>query len=198
MRLSILLIIIFIIIFIFYKYNYSEMTYVKSTIDNKYYRVRDLPDKLIAANMIAKIRQNILELVDYMYENKDDKYKEYKENIERLKERAHLVVMSENNGKGKDTSYSVNKGDELVICLRSKIDYDKFHDINIIEYVVLHEISHIASPVYEENHNNHGPIFKKTFAFIANVAIETGYYKKINFKENPEEYCGITINESIV
>lgn len=198
MRLIILLIIIFVIIFIFYKYNYSQMTYIKSIIDNNYYRVRDLPDKLIAANMIAKIRKNILELVEYMYENRDIKYKEYKENIERLKKRAHLVIMSENNGRGKDTSYSVNKGDEIVICLRSKIDYDKFHDINVIEYVVLHEISHIASPVYEENHNNHGPIFKKTFEFIANVAVENGYYKKINFKEHPEEYCGITINESIV
>jgi hypothetical protein len=198
MRLIILLIIIFVIIFIFYKYNYSQMTYVKSTIDDNYYRVRDLPDKLIAANMIAKIRQNILELVDYMYDNRETKYKEYKENIERLKNRAHLVVMSENNGRGKETSYSVNKGDELVICLRSKVNYDKFHDINIIEYVVLHEISHIASPLYEENHNNHGPIFKKIFAFIANVAVETGYYKKINFKEHPQEYCGITINESII
>ena len=106
--------------------------------------------------------------------------------------------MSENNGKGKETSYSVNKGDELVICLRSKVDYDKFHNINVIEYVVLHEISHIASPIYEENYNNHGPIFKKTFAFIANVASDAGYYKKIDFKNNPTEYCGIIINESII
>ena len=174
------------------------MTYVKSSIDNNYYRVRDLPDKLHAANMIAQIRTNIIQLVDYMYENKDIIYKDNKENIERLKERVHLVVLSENNGKGKETSYSVNKGDEIVICLRSKVNYDKFHDINVIEYVVLHEISHIASPTYEEKFNNHGPIFKQTFAFIINVAIDTGYYKKIDFKQYPTEYCGITINESIV
>ena len=59
MRLIFLIIIIFVIIFIFYKYNYSQMTYVKSTIDNNYYLVRDLPDKLLAANMIAQIRLNI-------------------------------------------------------------------------------------------------------------------------------------------
>ena len=198
MRLIFLIIIIFVIIFIFYKYNYSQMTYVKSTIDNNYYLVRDLPDKLLAANMIAQIRLNIINLVDYMFENKDTKYPENIDHIKRLKDRVKLVVMSENNGKGKETSYSVNKGDELVICLRSKVDYDKFHNINVIEYVVLHEISHIASPIYEENYNNHGPIFKKTFAFIANVASDAGYYKKIDFKNNPTEYCGIIINESII
>ena len=174
------------------------MTDVKSTIDNNYFLVRDLPDKLLAANMIAQIRLNIINLVDYMFENKDTKYPENIDHIKRLKDRVKLVVMSENNGKGKETSYSVNKGDELVICLRSKVDYDKFHNINVIEYVVLHEISHIASPIYEENYNNHGPIFKKTFAFIANVASDAGYYKKIDFKNNPTEYCGIIINESII
>ena len=46
------------------------MTYVKSTIDNNFYRVRDLPDKQIAANMLAKIRINIINLVDYMDKNK--------------------------------------------------------------------------------------------------------------------------------
>ena len=198
MRLIILILIILIIIFIFYKINYAQMTYVKSSIDNNFYLVRDLPDKLIAANMLAKIKLNMIELVDYLDQNKDDKYNEYKINIERLKNKIHMVNMSENNGRGKETSYSVNKGDELVLCLRSKINYDKFHDTNIIQYVVLHEISHIASPVYEEKYNNHGPIFKKIFAFITNVAIEKGYYNKVNFNNNPAEYCGITINDSIV
>jgi len=198
MRLIFLIIIIFTIIFIIYKWNYSKMIYIKSTIDNNFYRVRDLPDKQIAANMLATIRTNIIKFVDYMDANKDTLYKDYKENIIRLKSKIELVIFSENNGKGKDTSYSVNKGDELVLCLRSKVNYDKFHDTNIIYYVVLHEISHIASPSYEENHNNHGPIFKKIFSFITSVAIEQGYYKKIDFNKNPEEYCGITINDSIV
>ena len=174
------------------------MTFVKSSIDNNFYLVRDLPDKLIAANMLAKIKLNIIELIDYLDKNKDTKYKEYNINIERLKSKINYVIMSENNGNGKETSYSINKGDELIICLRSKINYDKFHDTNIIQYVVLHEISHISSTVYEESYNNHGPIFKKIFAFITNVAIEKGYYNKVNFNNNPAEYCGITLTDSIV
>ena len=57
-----------------------------------------------------------------MHKNKDTKYKEYKIYIDRLKTRINNVNISENSGKGSDTSYSVNKGDELVLCLRSKIN----------------------------------------------------------------------------
>jgi len=198
MRLIFLIIIIFIVLILFFKINYNKMTYVKSTIDNKYYLVRDLPDKLIACNMLAKIKENINKLILYLDENKDTKYKEYKIYIDRLKTRINNVNISENSGKGSDTSYSVNKGDELVLCLRSKINYNEFHNVNIIYYVVLHEISHIASPVYESEYNNHGPIFKKVFSFLTNIALDLNLYHKIEFDKKPEEYCGIYINQSII
>lgn len=198
MRLIFLIIIIFIVLILFFKINYSKMTYVKSTIDNKYYLVRDLSDKLIACNMLAKIKENINKLILYLDENKDTKYKEYKIYIDRLKTRINNVNISENSGKGSDTSYSVNKGDELVLCLRSKINYNEFHNVNLIYYVVLHEISHIASPVYESEYNNHGPIFKKVFGFLTNIALELDLYHKIDFDKKSEEYCGIYINQSII
>ena len=115
------------------------MTYIQSTIDSNYYLVRDLPDKLIAANMLANTKKNINKLVDYLYRNKDTKYSEYSQYITRLKDRINNVNISENNGRGTDTSYSINKGDELVLCLRSRVSY-QFHDNNLIFYVVLHEI----------------------------------------------------------
>ncbi len=170
------------------------MTYIQSTIDSNYYLVRDLPDKLIAANMLANTKKNINRLVDYLYKNIDTKYSDYSQYIKRLKDRINNVNISENNGRGKDTSYSINKGDELVLCLRSRVSY-KFHDNNLIFYVVLHEISHIASPKYEPEFNNHGPLFKKIFEFITTIAIERGLYNKINFDSHPEEYCGIYINK---
>lgn len=172
------------------------MTYIQSTIDSNYYLVRDLPDKLIAANMLANTKKNINRLVDYLYKNKDNKYSDYNKYIIRLKERINNVNISENNGRGTDTSYSINKGDELVLCLRSRVSY-QFHDSNLIFYVVLHEISHIASPKYETEFNNHGPLFKKIFEFITTVATEKGLYNKIDFDAHPEEYCGIYINKSI-
>jgi hypothetical protein len=171
------------------------MTYVKATLDGNYYLVRDLSDKLIAANMLAKIKQDIFNLVAYLDKNKE-KFKEYDLYIDRLKNRIKNVNISENTGRGSDTSYSINKGDELVLCLRSKISY-QFHDLNLIVYVMLHEISHIASPKYEEEYNNHGPLFKKIFNFMTTSAIDLGMYNKIDFDKQPMEYCGMHINKSI-
>ena len=38
------------------------MTFMKSNIDNKYYMVRNLPDKKIAADILATLRSNIIKL----------------------------------------------------------------------------------------------------------------------------------------
>lgn len=198
MRLIFLILIIFIVIIIYFKINNANMTFIKSDIDNKYYLVRDLQDKQIACNTLASLKLNIIKLIKHLYENKNTLYKDYEINIDRLYERIADINISENNGVGKETSYSVNKGDELVLCLRSKVNWNNFHDINLIMYVVLHEISHIASPSYEPEYNNHGPIFKRIFHFLTDVAIKNGLYTKIDFKNKSEEYCGIYISDSII
>lgn len=198
MRLIFFVIIIFIILIIFYKFTNKNMTFIKSDIDNNYYLVRDLPDKNIAINMLAYNKQKIIKLINHLNDKKDTDYKEYKLNIDRLNKKINDLVISENNGNGSETSYSVNKGDELVLCLRSKKEWNKFHDNNLIFYVILHELSHIASPVYEEEYNNHGPVFKKIFSFLTRVAIDIKLYDRIDFSKNSEEYCGIYISDSII
>lgn len=198
MRLLYLIIILFVIFILFFKISYAKMTYLKSDIDNKFYLVRDLHDKQIACNMLASIKNNIIILINYLKTHKNDKYKDYKINIERLEDKIYDVNISENPNKNKDTSYSINKGEELVLCLRSKNIPDTFHNNNLIFYVVLHEISHIASPFYEPEFKGHGPQFKRVFAFLTGVAIELNLYNKIDFNKNPEEYCGMYITDSII
>lgn len=194
MRLLFLIFIIFIIIIVFFKITNPNMTFVKSDIDNNFYMVRNLEDKQTASNIIAYNREKIIKFINYLNVNKNTKYKEYSKYIDRLVNKITDLNISENNGQGKGTSYSINKGEELVLCLRSKINKNKIHDNNLIFYVILHELSHIASPVYEDEYNNHGPIFNKIFSFLTNVAIENNYYTKIDFNKKSVEYCGIYIN----
>lgn len=193
MRLIILLLIIIIGISIFYWYNFKSMTFLKSPLDNNYYMVRDLADKDTAIIMLSTIKLNIIKLNNYLMENKNDKYKEYKKYIEQLNDRIQSVTIAESKETSSSTSYSVNKGEELVFCLRSKREWNKFHNFNTIMYVALHEISHIACPEY-----GHGTLFKKIFAFITQVAIELNIYTHVDFNKSPEEYCGIYITESII
>jgi len=190
-------IIIFIVIIavaIYYFSNKGDVVYVTSDIDDKQYLVRDLPDKQQAANMLARIKQNIMTLTKYLVENKNsEKFKPYIPYIDQLANKIKNVVITESSGDSVYTSYSVNKGDEIVFCLRSRKNKDKMHDINLVMYVALHEMAHVACPEF-----GHTELFKKIFAFLTEVAISLGLYKKMDFEAEPVEYCGLTITDSII
>jgi predicted metal-dependent hydrolase len=189
------IVIIYIAIYFYFAYNYPDMTYVLSDIDNNYYLVRNTKDKNQSANMLGKIRQDIIKLSDFLYKNREEKnLSEYGEYIELLYSKAKDIIFVESTQNSIYTSYSVNKGEQIVFCLRTKDFEQKLHDYNLVMYVVLHEISHVACPIYD----NHGPLFRKIFAFIANQAIKLNLYEKIDFNKNPEIYCGMQITDSIV
>ena len=188
----IILCIILVIIFLYLKREYNDITYVKSDIDDQLYLVRNLPDKQQSANLLATIKKNMFKLVNYLNENKD-KFKDFIPYIEQLNNNIKNVSLMESSENSIYTSYSVNKGEEIVFCLRSRTNKNKLHDINLIMYVVLHEISHVACPEY-----GHGDLFKKIFAFITTQAIQIGLYTKIDFLTQPTEYCGMMVTDSII
>lgn len=187
-----MLLVLLLITLIFIKISRKEVKYIRSDIDFRKYLVRDLKDNQQAANMLAKIRKNLIDLTNHLVKNKD-KYKEFTKYINRIDRKVHNVIISENSENSTYTSYSVNKGEQLVFCLRSKRNRDKLHDINLVMYVALHEIAHIGSPEY-----GHTDLFKKIFAFLTMTAIEMGMYNKMNFRIDPKEYCGLMITESIM
>jgi len=170
----------------------TNLKYVRSDIDDREYLVRDQPDKQQAANMLARIRSNIIKINDYLVSN-IDKYPEMADYIKQLDQKLKYTEYSESTEDSTYTSYSVNKGEQLVFCLRSRRIPSKMHDINLIMYVTLHEMSHVACPEY-----GHGDLFKKIFGFITQVAIDQGFYKRIPFDKDPTEYCGLIISDSIV
>ncbi len=188
----IIVLIFVLVVIIFIRTSNGEVSYAVSDIDGKKYLVRDLDDKQKAANMLARIKQNIDTLINHMYKNKDTKYSENRQYVEQLASKIKGVVISESKQNSKYTSYSVNKGEELVFCVRSKRTKE-MHDINLVMYVALHEIAHIGCPEF-----GHGPLFKKIFAFFTTVAIQQGLYQRIDFREEPTEYCGLMITDSIV
>jgi len=144
-------------------------------VDGKYYLVRDLNDKEDVADTLAYIRMNIMKLIEHIKRSHPDKYQKY---IHDLEEKFTDVSISENIYDFYYTSYSVNKGEQLVFCMRSRKNNsnDRRHDINLMMYVALHEISHIACPEY-----GHTELFKEIFSFITKSAIDIGIYTPIDF-----------------
>ena len=171
------------------------MTFIKADIDNNYYLVRDLSDKYVAANLLAQIKKNILYFINILYTNRDNKYSEYKIYIEQLYNNSITTNIFENANNNSDTSFSINKGEELNICLRSREvgTYNNFENMNLIMYVMLHELAHIACPEY-----GHGELFKRIFAFFTKVAMDLKLYSYVNYSKNPVKYCGLLITDSIL
>ena len=165
--------------------------YVKSNLDGKEYFVQNFDEKQDAADMLSMVYLRIFALREYLLKN-IDKYPEYKKYNTQFCNRISKLVLTENNPAGKYTSYTINKGDEIALCLRSKRTR-KLHDINLIMYVVLHELSHVACPEID-----HTDLFKKIFIFYLQIASKLGIYENINYKMNPSEYCGLTINENLL
>ncbi len=190
---GIIVIILIIVLIIYYrKLHYYKMVYIKSDIDNNKYLVRDLEDKYKAANILAKIKKNILTLTKHLVEN-IDKFPENKEYIKQLEKKIKNVNIQESSDNGVYTSYSVNKGEQIIFCIRSRKENNKLHDLNMLMYVVIHEMGHVGCPEF-----GHTQLFKDIFAFFLTEGIKINIYKKIDFRNNNMEYCGMQITDSII
>ena len=185
-----------IILYIFFIYNKNSLKLIEAHNGNKYY-VRDEKDKLLAANLLAQIEERLYKIRDHCINNiNNHDYGRYKKYIIRLKNKFHRnrTQIYENTTKKGSTSYSVNKGEELVFCIRHrKKNRKKLHDINTVMYVAIHELAHIACPEI-----GHTPLFNQIFRFLLNVGIEIKVYTHERYRETKPEYCGMTLNTNIV
>ena len=165
-----------------------NITYIKSTVDDNYYLVRNEGKKQEAADFLAEIRNDLINLCIFLKE-KGKKI----DDVNRFFKRLDPDNIIESPDDDENTSYCINKGEEIAICLRYKTDNEKFHEKNTILYVILHELAHVMS--VSVGHNEE---FMENFRFLLNNAIEAKIWKKVNYQKNPAKYCGIEIKEYIL
>jgi len=185
--------IIFIALYFVYNniYKYDNLVKVKSTVDFQEYWVRDKIDKTQAANVLANIKLNMIKLIEYLKEN-INKFPENMSYIKDLVSRTKNIYIMETPQDDKYTSYTINKGEKIVFCLRSKV-LEQIHDMNTLMYVVIHELGHVGCPEF-----GHTPLFKKIFKFLLEQSIQIDIYEPIDYRINPQPYCGMVINEYIL
>lgn len=167
-------------------YANGEVEYVKSSIDGKEYLVRSLPDKKEAAALLSQIIANLQKLVKHLEETEADD-----ERTVRIVKNFNADAISEGSENAKYTSYSVNKGEKVVLCLRSRDKNNKLMDLNTMMFVSLHELGHISSKSI-----GHDEAFWNNFKWLLQHAVKTGIYQQQDFKQKPVEYCGIQITDS--
>lgn len=168
-------------------YLHGKVEPVVSEVDGHEYVVRSLPDKAEAADLLAEIRERLDKLVDHLR-------RAFPEDPRTVAIIAsfHSERISEGGDNTKEyTSYSVNKGEKIVFCLRSRGDDEHLENINMMMFVAIHELAHIATPSV-----GHTDEFWANMKFLLEEAMNIGVYAKQDFKNQPAKYCGVDVTSS--
>lgn len=213
-------IILVILLYIYLDAHSNTVVYVMSPLNNKSYLVRDLPDKQQAADLMATISINLEKMVNYLAmtppdkifyrfkskyrkqsgqkldaaKKKDDEAMERHKlvnDIERLVGNFDPNTFVESTPDSHLTSYSVNKGEQIVFCLRSKKAEQSLVKQNTMMFVAIHELAHLMTESI-----NHEPEFWDNFKFLLMIGVHLKTYTHTNFNKNPEEYCGMNITDT--
>lgn len=181
---------LFIILLLFgwyyYYTNHLQLECIISNVNGETYCVRDTKNKNKSANLIAKVSEKCKKLVDYC----KDKYPK-DERIKRLYDKFDPNKMSETLPNSEYTAYSENKGEKLAFCLNTYKNKQKLIDINTLMFVAIHELSHIMTK--SEGHKQE---FWHNFKFLLENAVDCGVYSPVDYKKNPQPYCGMDITDN--
>jgi hypothetical protein len=162
---------------------------VKSTVDGRSYKVRDLPDKQEAANLMATVRIKLTKLCSLLEQKYPDK-----DQVKRIAKnfRDDPNRFLESTPDASHTSYSVNKGEEIHLCLRQRAGgNESLVDENVMVFVGLHELGHVCTESV-----GHGPDFWNNFGWLLKEAEGAGIYRYTDFQAHPVAYCGVNITDS--
>lgn len=213
----VIIFIIGVIILLAYKYletNTYDVIFVKSKTSGKEYLVRNLPDKQAAADLLGNMNLRFDKIINFLkkedlfgvwtkYVKKDEtltedklddtkkeEFKKFETDIHRLIKNYNSDALSENTPDSAYTSYSENKGQKVVFCMRSKPG-DVLMDLNTMMFVGIHELAHLMSKSIGHNQE-----FWDNFRILLRISIGINQYKCQNFDTESKDYCGTKITDT--
>lgn len=148
------------------------------------YIVLNEDDKKKAAALLHLLVEDVKKLIHHLKKNYQDK-----ESVHLIVKRFNPKNISEGSPHNRDFTYTENKGQRLVMCLRDK-ETMALHHKNLLLFPLLHELAHQGVADY----TGHGPEFIRVFKFLLSQAEEIGIYKPIDFNNSPRKYCSMTID----
>jgi len=182
----VLLLFFTLVILIILENNELFIEYRNSKLNNKKYGIQEEFNKSDeAVEILAKLHDNMNNFITDLH-----KKSPIDERVVRLVKgfrRAEIEEAPNDDG----SSYTINKGDLVALCLRHKKHDHPFHDNNTLLFVIIHEMSHIAS--ISEGHNSE---FVTNFKWLLGEAKALGYYEPIDYRTSPITYCGVKVTNN--
>ena len=151
--------------------------------DGRKYNVRPTDDPKSSAAALARINARLSMLI---YRLQVECEPSRREMVERMASRYNTEVLSEGIVAHGVTSYTVNKGEKVVFCLRSRDERDRLYRDNELMHVAVHELAHIASVT-----SGHEKEFKVNLNYLERKSAEMGLIQPIN---GAWEYCGMRVD----
>lgn len=152
--------------------------------------VSRFPDSAKAAKILADLNKFGIELFKKMKEKFYKQSLSAKKIIDRLINNYNPDTLKENDPIftiGHKT-YTMNFKN-ISMCLRKK--NGEFYDKNLLQFVFLHELAHVAS--VEKDHTD---LFWNVFKFILHCAHIFNIYKPVDYSQNPTIYCDIKVTRN--
>ena len=183
----IILFIILIALKMYYESDVFNLRCIVSTVDGKKYCVRERKNIQKASNLLARTTEKI----EYLVENVGQRFSN-RENVKRLVENFNPTTIKETLPTSEYTAYTENKGEKLAFCLnKKKGDDDNLIDANTLMFVATHEIAHVMTKSV-----GHTEEFWNNFKFLLENAVELKLYTPVDYKKEPEGYCGMNITDN--
>jgi len=157
-----------------------------SDVDGEKYCVRERSKMQLAADLLSKVTKNLKDLVIYCSKKFPDD-----EQVQRMVQKFNPTKISETLPTSEYTAYSENKGEKLAFCLNKEKNGTKLIDINTLTFVAIHELAHIMT--VSEGHKQE---FWQNFKFLLEQAKASKIYEPVDYKKDPQPYCGMDITDN--
>tara|TARA_B000000477_G_scaffold85995_1_gene72973 strand:+ start:1468 stop:2067 length:600 start_codon:yes stop_codon:yes gene_type:complete len=170
-------------------YNNRNHTYVKAD-DGNEYRVQIAEDNKESANLLSDAITRVKTLLDHLKKSESQDIR-----TKTLLSRFNPDNITENDRqemKSGVTSYTINKGEKIVVCLRQR--NNNFVEINTLMYVIIHELAHICDLTSQQ----HDEKFWNNFEWLLEHAVNIGIYNYVDYSKDQEPYCGMNITSNVL
>ena len=167
-----------------------RLTCVISDVNGKTYCVRDRAHVQQAADMFARVADKCTTFVSQLAakfpQNPD---------VQRLAQKYNPNVLVETLPTSEFTAFSEDKGRKVALCInrddKSDAGNDRIAKFNTVMFVAIHELAHIMTVA-----EGHPSVFWKNFRFLLAQAHQMNIMHMVDYKNNPEPYCGMTLSDN--